>query len=40
MGIFDKMKKNHDKPADAVDEPQADVSEDKADAADSSQSTP
>lgn len=40
MGIFDKMKKNHDKPADAVDESQVDVSEDKADAADSAQSTP
>ena len=40
MGIFDKMKKNHDKPADAVDEPQADAAEGKADKADPVQSTP
>lgn len=40
MGIFDKMKKNHDKPADAVDELQTDVSEGKADEKDSAQSTP
>lgn len=40
MGIFDKMKKNHDKPADAVDEPQTVAAEDKAEAKDSAQSTP
>lgn len=41
MGLFDKMKKNHDKPvADAVDEPQVDAAEDKAERVDSAQSTP
>ena len=40
MGIFDKMKKNHDKPADAVDEPQVDVAENEAERKDSPKSAP
>lgn len=40
MGIFDKMKKNHDKPADVADEAQVDTAEGKAERVDSAQPTP